>query len=101
MNLNFSILFENLLFFVVIAFFVEIAITTLFSIGYIENLMSSFGSNIKSLVILIVSFALCMKIPQLQILKGLMKPPLQSTIHLVISALLLARMVEFFAKKRS
>jgi len=101
MNINFGQLFENLLLFAVLAIFVEMAITTLFSIGYIENLLSSFGNNIKSLVILVICFLLCIKIPQLKILNKVVKLSMHNTIHMVISALVLARMVEFISKKRT
>ncbi|MDH5716582.1 MAG: hypothetical protein OEZ22_02975 [Spirochaetia bacterium] len=99
MDINFPQLWDNIVLFVIIAFFIEMALSSLLSIGYVQNLLRSSEANVKNIIVLIVAFGLCMKIPKLRILLGTKGIP--STIHLVISALVLSKIVDFFSNMKN
>ena len=86
-------IWNNVFLIILIALIVELAISGLFSIKYIEDL--GIAENFKNILIIVVAFGLCAKIPQLRILyKSRIAIP--DLIHLVMTALILSRVVNLF-----
>ncbi len=82
---------NNLLLVAFIALIIEIAVMGLLSIRYLEGILS--GDKIRNLLIAVVAFGLCSKIPQLRILyKAQIKIP--DLIHLIITGFILVRVTD-------
>ena len=83
------------------ALVVEIAISSIFSIRYLQELLqSSMAKTAKAILILVIAFGLCYNIPELGIFykaKFLAKnPKVLKHVNIVFSALVLARMTNVF-----
>ena len=86
-------IWNNIFLIIVIALVIELAVSGLFSIKYIEEL--AFAENFKNVLIIVIAFGLCAKIPELRILyKSRIAIP--DLIHMVMTALILSRIVSLF-----
>ena len=83
-------IWNNLFLLVLIALVIELAVSGLFSIKYIEEL--AIADNFKNILIILVAFGLCAKIPELRVLYK-SKVGIPDLIHMVMTALILARVV--------
>jgi len=102
-------LWNNFFLLILIALVIEVAVTSIFSIKYLNAFLdTNLTKSIKNLLVLLIAVGLCVKVPQLRIFykakvftKGL------DVIHLILTALVLARVANIFhdwfsyLKKRS
>lgn len=91
-------LWHNLLLILILAFIIEVALSGLFSIKYLEDFLGIDKiDNIKAIIFVLIAFGLAMQIPQLRVLyKSSLKIP--DLIHMIISALIVARVGSLFSK---
>ncbi|MCS6971720.1 MAG: hypothetical protein N2Z22_00170 [Turneriella sp.] len=85
-------LWNNLVLFFTIGVFLELAISAIFSIRLIDELLSStLLRSVKNLLVLLAAFGLCAKMEQLRLFFGT-KIQLPEFVHYILSSLVLARM---------
>ena len=90
-------LWNNLFLLAIMALIVELAVSGLFSIKYLETLIQSDNAaqNMKNVLVIVIAFGLCAKIPQLRILYK-SSLPIPDTIHMVLTAFILSRVSNLF-----
>ncbi len=86
-------IWENVFLLIIMALVIELSVSGLFSIRYFEGLINNeTAQNLKSILIILIAFGLCTKIPQLRILYK-SKLAIPDMIHLILTALILVRIV--------
>ena len=96
MTLNVSQIWSNLFYFIVLALLLELAISSIFSIPFLQELLqSSFTKSVKNMLVLLAAVGLCVNIPKLRILarSGL---TINDVVHIALSALILSRLSSLF-----
>ena len=92
MNAAIGQLWSNLLFLLIVAIFMELAISAILSIKMIDNFLNtSKRKSIKNVLVLIVAFGVCAKVNELRFLHGT-RIHLPEVIHYILSSLVLARL---------
>ncbi len=89
-------LWNNMLLFLIMAVAIELSLSGLFAIKFLNEILTRSGVdsyNFKTLMVIIIAFGMCIHIPQLRILyKSTIQIP--NLIHLTLSAFILSRVVE-------
>ena len=92
MAMPISQLWDNLMLFLVIGIFIELAVSAIFSVRIIDDLLNTtLLRSVKNALVLIAAFGVCAKIEQLRFLHGT-KIAVPEMIHYILSSLVLARM---------
>jgi hypothetical protein len=92
MPIPISQLWDNLMLFLVIGIFIELAVSAIFSVRIIDDLLNTtLLRSVKNALVLITAFGVCAKIDQLRFLHGT-KIAIPELIHYILSSLVLARM---------
>ncbi|HRP69752.1 MAG TPA: hypothetical protein PLY93_09505 [Turneriella sp.] len=91
-----SQLWENLMLFVVIGIFIELAVSAVFSIKILEDFLNTaLLRSIKNAIVILAAFGVCAKVDYLRFLYGT-KLAMPEVIHYVLSSLVLARLANLF-----
>lgn len=89
-------LWDNLMLFLVVGIFIELAVSAIFSIRFIDDLLNStLLRSVKNALVIVAAFGICTKIDQLRFFYGT-KIAVPEAIHYVLSSLVLARMANLF-----
>ena len=92
MQIPVSQLWDNLMLFMVVGVFIELAVSAIFSVRIIDDLLNTtLLRSVKNALVLIAAFGVCAKIDQLRFLYGT-KIAIPDMIHFILSSLVLARM---------
>ena len=92
MQIPVSQLWDNLMLFLVVGVFIELAVSAIFSLRIIDDLLNTtLLRSVKNALVLIASFGVCAKIDLLRFLYGT-KIAIPDMIHCILSSLVLARM---------
>ncbi len=87
-----SQLWDNLMLFLVVGVFIELAVSAIFSVRIIDNLLNTtMLRSVKNALVIIAAFGVCAKIDQLRFFYGT-KIAVPESVHYVLSSLVLARM---------
>lgn len=80
------------MFFLIVGIFIELAISAIFSIRIIDDLLNTtLLRSVKNALVLIAAFGVCAKVDQLRFFH-MTKIAMPDTIHYVLSSLVLGRM---------
>ncbi len=91
-----SQLWDNLMLFLVIGIFIELAVSAIFSIKILENILNTpLLRSVKNALVLLAAFGVCAKVDYLRFLYGT-KLAMPEVIHYVLSSLILARLANLF-----
>jgi len=92
MQLAIGQLWDNLMFFLIVGIFIELAISAIFSVRVIDDLLNTtWLRSVKNALVLIAAFGVCAKVDQLRFFYAT-KISMPEMIHFVLSSLVLARM---------
>jgi len=87
-----SQLWDNLMLFLVVGVFIELAVSAIFSIRIVDDLLNTtLLRSVKNALVIIAAFGVCAKIDQLRFFYGT-KITVAESVHYVLSSLVLARM---------
>jgi hypothetical protein len=100
MQIAVSQLWDNLMFFLIVGIFIELAVSAIFSVKIIDDLLNTaLLRSVKNALVIIAAFGICAKIDALRFFYAT-KLAVPEAIHFVLSSLVLARMAnlvhEFF-----
>lgn len=92
MQLAVSQLWDNLMFFLIVGIFIELAISAIFSIRIIDDMLNTtLLRSVKNVLVMIAAFGVCAKVDQMRFFYGT-KIAMPELIHFILSSLVLARM---------
>lgn len=92
MQVAVSQLWDNLMFFLIVGVFIELAISAIFSIRIIDDLLNTtMLRSVKNVLVMIAAFGVCAKVDQMRFFYGT-KVFMPDLIHFILSSLVLARM---------
>jgi hypothetical protein len=92
MQLAISQLWDNFMFFLIVGIFIELAVSAIFSIRIIDDLLNTtLLRSVKNALVILAAFGICAKIDNLRFFYGT-KLAMPETIHFILSSLVLARM---------
>lgn len=92
MQIAVSQLWDNLMFFLIVGIFIELAVSAIFSIRIIDELLNtSLLRSVKNALVMIAAFGVCAKIDALRFFYGT-KLAVPEAMHYVLSSLVVARM---------
>jgi len=92
MQLAISQLWDNFMFFLIVGIFIELAVSAIFSIRIIDDLLNTtLLRSVKNALVILAAFGICAKIDNLRFFYGT-RLAMPETVHFILSSLVLARM---------
>ena len=95
MNMSATQLWNNIFAIIVVAIVIEVAVSSIFSIKYIDDIVQGvLSKSIKNFLVLLIAFGLCYHVSHLRIFYGskmFIGSKILKSIHILLSTLVLAR----------
>ncbi len=89
-------LWDNLMFFLIVGIFLELAVAAIFSVRIIDDLLNTkMLRSIKNALVMLAAFGICAKIDALRFFYGT-KIAVPELVHYILSSLVLARLANLF-----